>query len=171
MPSSKAGCPVASALRPCVTRRPNGHSSSSDLGCRQIDSHLVTIKTARTAHPSVCRRGRSRNRRESVLSTSDSQKVTFFDTTTFQRQEREFSPRRRRPELRRLLAPETERRQAHIKKARQWRAESPSLQTSAKTGTAWWRKQSDPNPSLVANSLLTGKRTGKFVESALLTQY
>jgi hypothetical protein len=40
-----------------------------------------------------------------------------------------------------------------------------------KTRTAWWRLQSHANLSLGVNSLLTGKRTGNFVESALLTQY
>ncbi len=44
-----------------------------------------------------------------------------LDTTPFRHQEREFSPRRLRPEIRRLPAPDARRLQARFKKARQWR--------------------------------------------------
>ena len=37
--------------------------------------------------------------------------------------------------------------------------------------TAWWRTQSQSNPSPLPNSLLTGKITGNFVETARFVRY
>jgi len=60
-------------------------------------------------------------------------------------------------------------------RARRLHALLPFHQANERAGlrpeARWWRMQSHANLSLHANSLLTGKRTGNIVESALLTQY
>ena len=61
-----------------------------------------------------------------------------------------------------------ERPQAKSKKSRQWRAKLASLHKAPDGQTEWWRMQSDANPSLHPNSLLTGKLTGNFVKIACL---
>jgi hypothetical protein len=58
----------------------------------------------------------------------------------------------------------TQRPQAEIKKARQWRAKLASLHKGRDIQTGWWRTQSHSNLSPRSNSLLTGKLTGNFAK-------
>jgi hypothetical protein len=57
------------------------------------------------------------------------------------------------------------------KKGRQPWPDVANLWMFRDKATAWWRTQFQSNPSPPSNSLLTGKLTGNFVESACLVRF